>query len=630
MMRGRDRDRVGPGGRGNRAEHGVGLVEVLIAFAISTIVVGALGAILVATIRNSGSGARQQNATQQLRNGLFWLNQDTQSGVASEATVAAGDVTLRWTDYATGTQYESRIQQSGSELQRTLTVDGTPTTRVIARDLPANGFTVAQNGAALTYTLGVTNGTATQSQTETTMMRVGDIPLTPFATATTAPTRTATPTGTPVPTDTPTPTPTHTNTPTPTPTYTSTPTPTPTYTSTSTPTHTSTPTFTPTATPTPGCTGDTGWLSPSADAADTGGLGTGFNDDPAGAYDDGGAYASNTFALGERHRYYDYGIAIPPGCTVTGIEVRLDWWLSWISGGGSSLSVDLSWDGGTSWSSQQSDSNQTTTEHTVILGGAADLWGRGSWSSSDLSDANFRARIEMGGGFLATFYLDWAPIKVYYGGTASPTQTPTAANTSTPTFTSTRTSTPTPTNTPTPVPTSTNTPTPTSTPSCASGDTGLLSPSANAADNGGDDDGFESNPASAYANGGGNASNVNGNGDQHRYYDYGISLPAGCTTISGIVVRLDYWLQATNGTNNVRVQLSWDGGSNWTSLKTDSSEPQSQTAVNYGSSSDTWGRTWSAGELSDANFRVRVVMNLGTSWQDVYLDWIPVTVYYAP
>lgn len=401
----------------NRGERGVGLVEVLIAAAISAMIVASLGTILVATMRNSTTGTRQQHATQQLRNGLFWLNQDTQSGVASQATVGASDVTLRWTDYASGAQYESRIEQLGDELHRTLTIDGTPSSRIIARDVPPGGFGVTQDGAALTYTLDVTNGDSAQSQTETTMMRVSDAPLTPFATTTTAPTRTPTPTGTPVPTDTPTPTatstatqtPTYTHTPTSTPTRTYTPTPTPTRTPTRTPTNTNTPTRTPTPA---GCSGSsTGLLNPTVNIEETG---DGFESNPTHAYANGSGFATNDGGNGDQHRYDHYSISIPAGCTIKGIEVRADYWLK-NSGGTNRFRVQLSWNGGSSWTGSKSDSSEPQSETTVLFGGATDTWSR-TWTASELSNANFRVRVTtvLGNGGQEA-YLDWIPVNVYYG-----------------------------------------------------------------------------------------------------------------------------------------------------------------------------------------------------------------------
>jgi len=224
-----------------RGEAGIALGELLIGGAIAALIISVVGAALVAILRTTSSGSAQQKATHQLRDGLFWLNQDTQSGVASRATVTAGDVTMQWTDYATGSSYRSRFQQVGGDLVRTLTKDGTPAARVIATDLPPGGFTASVSGATVSYTLAVQTGGATQARSETVLMRVTDAPPTPFPTATVTKTPTATATFTP--TATPTPTPTRTNTPT------ATNTPVPTATNTPTPTATFTPTPTNTASP---------------------------------------------------------------------------------------------------------------------------------------------------------------------------------------------------------------------------------------------------------------------------------------------------------------------------------------------------------------------------------------------
>jgi hypothetical protein len=159
--------------------------------------------------------------------------------------------------------------------------------------------------------------------------------------------------------------------------------------------------------------GDTGWLDPASQAADTGGDGDGFELSPTNAFSDGGGNASNMNGAADRHRYYTYGVSIPTGCSVVGIEARLDWWLD-STFGANSMSVELSWDGGTSWTAAYTDSVETTTEHTGTLGGASDTWSR-SWTATDLNDANFRLRITSNSGSSSRdFFLDWAPIRVSY------------------------------------------------------------------------------------------------------------------------------------------------------------------------------------------------------------------------
>ncbi|MGB6838531.1 MAG: hypothetical protein WBF66_12620 [Dehalococcoidia bacterium] len=160
-------------------------------------------------------------------------------------------------------------------------------------------------------------------------------------------------------------------------------------------------------------------------------------------------------------------------------------------------------------------------------------------------------------------------------------------------------------------------------------DTGWLDPSAEAADSGGDDDGFELDPTNAFADDGGYASNIDDAGDRHRFYDYGISLTAG-STIFGIEVRVDWWLDDTTDENSLGVELSWDGGTSWTAMKTDTEETTSEHTVVLGARNDTWSRTWSVSEFSDVNFRVRVTCNSTGAGRNFYLDWIPVKIHYIP
>ena len=170
---------------------------------------------------------------------------------------------------------------------------------------------------------------------------------------------------------------------------------------------------------------------------------------------------------------------------------------------------------------------------------------------------------------------------------------------------------PAPTNTPVP-------PTPTNTPA-ASTSTGFLSPSANAAQtsSAGDNNGYQTSPANAYANDSSvatdtnsgtntNTSCTNSGKDNHRYYNYNINIPA-TAVIQGIQVRLDARADATGGSPKICVQLSWDGGTTWTTAKSTTTLSTTEATYTLGSISDTWGRTWTPGNFSNANFRIRVI-----------------------
>lgn len=166
-------------------------------------------------------------------------------------------------------------------------------------------------------------------------------------------------------------------------------------------------------------------------------------------------------------------------------------------------------------------------------------------------------------------------------------------------------------------------------PTCAAGNTGLLSPSAQMADTGGDNNGFEGTPTNAFASGGGVATNNNGAGDRHRYYNYNLTIPTSCN-VKGIEVRLDWRLDSTSGTNSMSAQLSSDGGTTWTALKTDTRETTSLHSAMLGSATDTWGRSWTAANLTNTNFRLRLVSNSTSSSRDFFLDWAAVRVTFGP
>lgn len=214
----------------------------------------------------------------------------------------------------------------------------------------------------------------------------------------------------------------------------------------------------PTATPTGAATA---FLNPNANSVDTGGDGNGFASNPSRAYTSNSSYAvdnnsgsgNSTNCTGtdkDRHRYYNYNIAIPAGTAATGIEVRL---IAKVDSSSNSpkMCVQLSWNGGTTWTTSQLTPNLSTSKTTYTLGGAGNVWGR-TWNNSEFSNSNFRLRvINIASSTSRDFSLDWAAVKVYYNA-VTPTSTPTQ---------------PTPTKTPTPTPTLTPTLVPSTSPTAS-------------------------------------------------------------------------------------------------------------------------------------------------------------------
>ena len=168
------------------------------------------------------------------------------------------------------------------------------------------------------------------------------------------------------------------------------------------------------------------------------------------------------------------------------------------------------------------------------------------------------------------------------------------------------------------------------------GNTGLRSPGANAAEGGGDGNGFESGAANAHGDDTASAVDTNSGTasstsctstgrDRHRFFDYGITVPAGAT-VKGIEVRLDARVDGTSGSPRMCVALSWDGGVSWTAAQATPTLTTTMTSRTLGGATNTWGRSWTAAELSNANFRVRVTNVASSTARDFSLDWIAVRV----
>lgn len=163
--------------------------------------------------------------------------------------------------------------------------------------------------------------------------------------------------------------------------------------------------------------------------------------------------------------------------------------------------------------------------------------------------------------------------------------------------------------------------------------TGWISPTANYSPNITGDLGFNI-PSNAYADGGTYAGGYAeswpyGSANKHQYYGYGFSVPSGAT-INGIEVRMDVWRNSYATTGSMAVELSWDGGTSWTTTGYGTGNlNQGETTYYEGSTSDAWGHTWTADEIN-TGFRVRLIdaATGGTNGR-IYLDWVPVEVTYT-
>jgi hypothetical protein len=167
-------------------------------------------------------------------------------------------------------------------------------------------------------------------------------------------------------------------------------------------------------------------------------------------------------------------------------------------------------------------------------------------------------------------------------------------------------------------------------------------PASNSADTGGNGDGYESTPTNACASDGSLATDAstgstghsttcaNVANDRHRFWGYAFGLPGSVSSVDGITVRADMGMNNNGGTSAVCVELSWDGGTTWTSPKSFALGATAITTYTLGSTSDTWGNAWTAAQLGAASFRVRLTDATSQANKTYRLDYLAVTVQYTP
>ena len=141
----------------------------------------------------------------------------------------------------------------------------------------------------------------------------------------------------------------------------------------------------------------------------------------------------------------------------------------------------------------------------------------------------------------------------------------------------------------------------------------------------GDDHNSWANPTNAFTSDNNDATETLENGKQD-YYNFSFVIPDGAT-INGIEVNLE---GANVGFGNdavIEVELSWDGGANYTTENKQNSFGIVDEVKTYGGATDKWGRTWTASEINNTNFRLRIE-KIDNETED-HVDHIEVKIYYT-
>jgi hypothetical protein len=171
---------------------------------------------------------------------------------------------------------------------------------------------------------------------------------------------------------------------------------------------------------------NTGFLAPTANAPVTTGAGdnNGYQTTPANAYaldallavdpnSGTGTGTSCTATSKDKHDFYTFNVSLPAGASIRGIEVQLNAKADSTSNS-PKICVQLSWDGGTTWTAAQTTATLTTSTAAYNLGGAANNWGR-TWAATDFSNPAFRVRlIDVASSTARTFSLDALAVRISY------------------------------------------------------------------------------------------------------------------------------------------------------------------------------------------------------------------------
>lgn len=108
---------------------------------------------------------------------------------------------------------------------------------------------------------------------------------------------------------------------------------------------------------------------------------------------------------------------------------------------------------------------------------------------------------------------------------------------------------------------------------------------------------------------------------------FNVNVPAG-RVVTGIEVQVRGHRTEGIGTKSLKVALSDDGGATWTSEKITTGFGSSYETDSVGGNGDLWGHgAWTAGQLTDGNFAVRLAHHFSAGMLGI--DHVAVKVFYA-
>jgi hypothetical protein len=122
---------------------------------------------------------------------------------------------------------------------------------------------------------------------------------------------------------------------------------------------------------------------------------------------------------------------------------------------------------------------------------------------------------------------------------------------------------------------------------------------------------------------------VCGHGDEQRYGNFSFTIPPSAT-INGILVTMVANSTSTQTPRNFNASLYFGSSNSHTSTKTTGNFGSTESTLTVGGATDTWGRTWSASEINNTNFRLRLDSGTHDNGETINLNYVHVTVYFTP
>ena len=85
-----------------------------------------------------------------------------------------------------------------------------------------------------------------------------------------------------------------------------------------------------------------------------------------------------------------------------------------------------------------------------------------------------------------------------------------------------------------------------------------------------------------------------------------------------------------SGTTSQCSQLSWDGGTTWTTIQAQAVLAVGRTTYTFGTTADLWGHAWTLAELSPTSLQVRIIDASSSESKQFMLYSVAVQVTYTP